>query len=62
MTQEIANKLFLTAFGQQLNVFFTTSDDQIFIRRSEAEEYCHDILEEGNDPSKYNIEEWYPEY
>ena len=62
MTQEKANKIFATELGQQLNEIFVTSDDIPFIRREEAENYCHDILEEGDDVTKYNITVWYPEY
>jgi len=62
MTQENANKIFDTELGQQLDVIYVTSDDTPFIRYEEAQNYCHDILEEGDDPTKYNITEWYPEY
>ncbi len=61
MTQEKANKIFATDLGQQLSVIYVTSDDQPFIRREEAVNYCHDILEEGDDIKKYSITEWYPE-
>jgi len=61
MTQEKANKIFDTSLGQQLNEIFVTSDNTPFIRRSEAENYCHDILEEGDDVTKFNITTWYPE-
>ena len=60
MTQEKVNKIFSTELGQQLNEIFVTSDDTPFIRREEAENYCHDILEEGNNPTKYNIITWHP--
>lgn len=60
MTQEKADKIFATGLWQQLDVIYVTSDDQPFIRHEEAENYCHDILEEGDDVSKYNITEWYP--
>lgn len=60
MTQEKADKIFTTELGQQLNVIYVTSDDTPFIRMSEAEDYCHDILEEGEDATKYSINEWYP--
>lgn len=62
MTQEKTNKIFATELGQQLNEIFVTSDDTLFIRREEAENYCHDILEEGDDVTKYNITVWYSEY
>lgn len=60
MTQEKANKIFETELGLQLNEIFVTSDDRTFIRREEAENYCHDILEEGDDVKKYSITVWYP--
>jgi len=53
-------KIFSTELGQQLNEIFVTSDDTPFIRREEAENYCRDILEEGNNPTKYNIITWHP--
>jgi predicted peroxiredoxin len=62
MTQEKANKIFETELGQQLNEIFVTSDGTTFVRRGEAESYCHDILEEGDDATKYNITVWYSEY
>ena len=62
MTQEKVNKIFEGELGQQLNEIFVTSDDTTFIRREEAENYCHDILKEGDDATKYNITVWYPEY
>lgn len=62
MTQEKINKIFETELGQQLNEIFVTSDDNCFIRREEAENYCHNILEEGDDITKFNITVWYPEY
>jgi hypothetical protein len=61
MTQEQVNKIFDTDLGQQLNEIYVTSDDRVFIRLSEAQNYCHDILEEGDDISKYNIVTFYPE-
>lgn len=61
MTQEKANKIFSTSLGLQLNEIYVVSDDTPFIRYEEAENYCHDILEEGDDVSKYNITTWYPE-
>ena len=60
MTQEEVNKIFETELGQQLNEIFVTFDDKPFIRRGEAENYCHDILEEGDNPSNFNITTWYP--
>jgi len=36
MTQELVNKIFQSELGQQLNVIFVTSDDQVFIRHQEA--------------------------
>jgi hypothetical protein len=34
---------------------------RIRTRREEAISYCHDVLEQGDDFSKYEITEWYPE-
>ncbi len=62
MTQEEANKIFDTELGQQLMEIYVTPDDMPFIRLEEAQNYCHDILELGDDPSKYNITLWYPEH
>jgi hypothetical protein len=61
MTQEKANRIFETDLGRQLSVIYVTPDDMPFIRREEAVNYCHDILEHGDDITKYEITEWYPE-
>ena len=39
MNQEIANKIFETDLGRQIDCFYYTSDDKVFIRREEAEMY-----------------------
>ena len=59
--KEKINRIFQTDLGQQLNELYITSDGKPFIRKEEAENYCHDILEEGNDKSKYKIDVWYPD-
>jgi hypothetical protein len=58
MTQEKINEVFKTELSEQLNEIFVTSDDECFIRRSEAEEYSHNVLKEDSS----NINVWYPEY
>ena len=61
MTQEKANEIFKSDLGRQLYEIYVTSDDYSFIRLFEAQNHCHDILEEGDDMTKYNITIWYPE-
>lgn len=43
----------------QLKKIYITSDNQVFYQRSKAENYCRDILEEGDDVSKHIITTWY---
>ncbi len=62
MTQEKANKIFATELGQQLDVIYVTSDDQVFIRYEEAVLHTNELL--NADPENFvdtSITEWYPE-
>ncbi len=56
MTQNLIDKVFSTELGQQCSFLFSTSDNSVFIRKEEAENYAHDILEE----SVPEVEVWYP--
>lgn len=40
MTQESINKYFQCSLGQQCNELFSTPDDRVFIRLSEARDHC----------------------
>ena len=63
MTQEIANEIFSTELGQQLDVIFVTSDDYIFIRYEEALFHTNEML--NAEPENFidtTITEFYPEY
>lgn len=60
MTQEKANRIFETELGQQLDVIYVTSDEQVFIRYEEAALHTNDLL--NADPENYvdtSITEWY---
>lgn len=62
MTQEKANKIFATELGQQLDVIYVTSDDQVFIRYEEAVLHTNELL--NANPENFvdtSITEWYPE-
>ena len=62
MTQEIANKIFQTEMGIQLEVIYVTSDDQFFVRYEEALLHTNDML--NGDPENFvdtTITEWYNE-
>lgn len=62
MTQEKANKIFATELGQQLNVIYVTSDDQVFTCYEDAVLHTNDLL--NADPENFvdtSITEWYPE-
>lgn len=62
MTQEKANKIFATELGQQLDVIYVTSDDQVFIRYEEAVLHTNELL--NADPENFvdtSITEWYSE-
>ena len=62
MTQEEANKIFATELGQQLDVIYVTSDDQVFIHYEDAVLHTNELL--NADPENFvdtSITEWYPE-
>jgi hypothetical protein len=60
MTQELANKIFNTSLGQQLDIIYVTSDDRAFIRRSEALQHITGELD-GTKPLKNKtVVEWFP--
>ena len=62
MTQEIANKIFQTEMGIQLEVIYVTSDYQFFVRYEEALLHTNDML--NGDPENFvdtKITEWYNE-
>ena len=52
MTQEKANKIFETELGQQVDVLFSTSDGQFFIRESEALHHSENLDDKS-------IKDWY---
>lgn len=54
MTQELINKYFRSELGEQCISLFSTSDNQVFIRKSEAEFHL-----ENNQLDDYTIMEWY---
>jgi len=54
MNKKQADNIFQTELGKQLNVIYVTSDDRVFIRRSEA--YNH--IKEYSLVDK-TIEEWF---
>ena len=61
MTQEVVNKFFETELGQQLDVIYVTSDDQVFIRYEEAALHTNDLL--NAEPENFvdtEITKWYP--
>lgn len=60
MTQEIANQIFKTQIGVQLDVIYVTSDDKVFIRYDEAVLWTNELL--NGDPENFvdtSITEWY---
>lgn len=59
MTQERINKYFLTDFGEQLDVLYTTSDDCVFIRYEEALEHIEYMKNEETPLINDYITEWY---
>lgn len=62
MTQELANKIFNTDLGQQLDSIFSTSDDRVFIRFKEALKHINGQLDENTIPLlDKTITEWFPE-
>ena len=62
MTQEKANKIFDTDLGQQLLSFYTTSDDQVFIRYNEAVLHTNEMVNavDGQEYIDSTITEWFP--
>ena len=62
MTQEKANKIFDTDLGQQLLSFYTTSDDQVFIRYNEAVLHTNEMVNAvgGQKYVDTTITEWFP--
>jgi hypothetical protein len=60
MNQEIANKIFETDLGRQINCFYYTSDDRVFIRREEAEMHTNNMI--NGSPEDYintEIKMWF---
>jgi hypothetical protein len=63
MTQEKMNKIFATSLGEQCDSLFTTSDDKVLIRYSEALLHVEGKLVPGSLPLEdKTIIEWFPEY
>ncbi len=56
MTQEKISKYFQTSLGEQCTTLYSTPDDRVFIRPSEAENHC---IENGMDPLSVSI--WFDE-
>ena len=57
MNQEKADKYFATCLGQQLNEFYATSDDAVFVSYNDAVWYCENVLK--NEEEIKNITLWY---
>ena len=63
MEQHRMNDHFNTELGQQLSVLYTTSDDRVFIRYTEAHLHRLGSLDANTVPLKdQTITEWYPEH
>ncbi len=63
MTQERMNKIFATPLGEQCDNLFTTSDDKVLIRYSEALLHVEGKLDPNTLPLKdKTITEWFNEY
>lgn len=62
MTQEKINKDFTTSLGEQCSNLFSTSDDRVFIRKSEAIAHSKGQLDPNTKPlSNSTIIEWFNE-
>lgn len=62
MTQERINKFFESSLGQQCNELYSTSDDRVFIRHSEAQRHTEGKLDPDTKPLiDKTIIDWYPE-
>ena len=62
MTQENINKCFITSLGEQCDSLFSTSDDKVFIRESEAIAHTKGQLDINTKPlSDSTIIEWFRE-
>ena len=62
MNQEQANKIFNTSLGQQIDMFYCTSDDRVFIRDTEADLHTKGLLDANTLPLEdKTITEWYPD-
>ena len=63
ITQEKANEIFETEFGQQLLSFYSTSDGNVFIRYSEAVAHTNEMINAvgGQEFVDTTITEWFPE-
>ena len=61
MTQEKIDKVFEWNLGLQLLSIFSTSDDRLFIRKSEALQHTNDMI--NSNPQELvdtTIIEWFP--
>jgi len=63
MTQEKANEILETELGKQLLSFYTTTDDQVFIRYNEAVAHTNNMINAvgGQESVDTTITEWFPE-
>jgi len=57
MTSETMSKYFQSELGQQCNSLFSTPDDRVFIRYSEASQHCTDNSLDSN-----SLLEWFEEW
>ena len=59
MNRKEINEVFCTELGQQLNELYTTSDDRVFIRLTEAISHTEGKLDENTQPlSDTTIKMW----
>lgn len=63
MTQEEINKYFKTSLGEQCDELYSTSDDRVFIRFTEADLHRQGKLDENTKPLEdQTIQIWYNPY
>ena len=60
MTQEMADKIFETPLGSQVNVIYVTSDDQPFIDYQEAVSHISYMIDTMGFDFDDTITTWYP--
>lgn len=56
------NKIFNSELGQQVEVLYSTSDERVFLRHSEARLHTEGLLDENTKPlDDKEIKHWYRE-